>query len=452
MEKKIILIILAVLLLVLAAVYQQISNKQDTLSLLNKVEPKAVQYKEIKGSYPTYELIDEEGQFLNYAIITSSSGYGGPITTLTAIDKEGSIVNVAILEHAETPSYINRVLDEGYPENLQGKLISERLGDQDGIDAISGATRTSEGIITSVEKGMIQVGDNQLGVAVPELETFQFQWQDGVIVALLLVMLLAAVKKIRKLRPWLLVASVIVIGFMTKTSLTVGNFTSIMANKMPAFGERPIWFILVIGILLITLLSGKNLYCAWLCPFGAVQEGIYKALHLKSIKVNRKIVDAARKSRWLFIWLASMLVFLFNNPGIASYEPFSAFFGGEGTTAQWIILGIVLLMSIFTLRFWCSSFCPVGAILDATASLKRKIKKRGRDKGTVPLSHSTNMVGQGTRPAVPCSSSVCNSCKSGCGNATKAAFFSSSDKLFAGMVIVVDLLILVTLLQNSGLV
>jgi Na+-translocating ferredoxin:NAD+ oxidoreductase RnfG subunit/Pyruvate/2-oxoacid:ferredoxin oxidoreductase delta subunit len=437
-HKKTMIIIAACLFLVLAAVYQQISNKLDTLSLLKQVEPDAAQYHEVKGSYPTYELLDEDGQFLNYAVISSSSGYGGPITTVTSINKEGSIASVAILDHAETPSYINRVLNEGYPDNFQGKSISERLADQEGIDAISGATRTSEGIIGSVEKGMVEVGENQLGIRVPQLDTVHFQWQDGVIVLLLILMVLAVMRKMRKLRPWLLVASVIVIGFLTKTSLTVGNFTSILANKIPSIGERPVWFILVIGVLLITLISGKNLYCGWLCPFGAVQEGIYKALNLKSFKINQNIVKAARKSRWIFIWLAAMLALIFNNPGITSYEPFSAFFGGEATTSQWIVMGIVLLMSIFVLRFWCRSFCPVGAVLDAIASGKRKIKRLFAKKQMDAAQKVSSCSG-------------CNTCKSGCRN-SRVDSLSWSERFFAGIIILVDLLIIATLLQNIGLV
>ena len=439
-RKKTIIVSIACLFLVLVTIYQQYSNKQDMLSLLQQAEPETVEYKKIRGSYETYELMNAEGEFLSYAVISSSSGYGGPLTTLTSVNKEGKISNVVLLSHAETPSYLNRVLGEGYPDNLHGKTITERLLEQDGVDAISGATRTSEGIIAAVEKGMVQIGENQLALAVPVMDSFHFQWQDGAIVLLLVLALVALKAKKKKLRPWLLAASVIVIGFMTHSSITVGNYTSILANKIPVIAERPIWFIMVVGFLVVTMFIGKNLYCGWVCPFGAVQEGIYKALSLKTIRVEQRILDLAKKSRWIFIWVACLLALLYNNPGIATYEPFSVFFGGEGTTAQWLIMGIVILMSIFILRFWCRFFCPVGAILDAVALCKRKVKKLFTKQQVITPHHFTGNE---------CSS--CDSCKSACGGKGNAVPLNPSNKFVVGVILLTNLLIIVVLLHNINL-
>ncbi len=440
--KKYIIVAVALLLLGIAAVYQRVSNEQDILSLLQKAEPAVEQYNEIKGSFPTFELFDGDGRFLNYAVISSASGYGGEIRMLTTVNEDGTINRAVLLKHAETPIYLNKVLKNGYLENLQDKSISNPLKSYDGLDAVSGATRTTEGILSAVSKGVAQIGENQLGIASPTEEGIHFDWQDSLVVLIVLVACLATAKKIKKLRTWLLVASVIVIGFMAEQSLTLGNFMSIVTGNMPAFTERPIWFIFVIGILLATLIFGKNIYCGWICPFGATQEGIYKALNLKTNKVDPRIFAVAKKSVWFFIWLAAMLALFFNNPGSSSYEPFSVFFGGEGVELQWLIMGIVVFMSILVYRLWCRAFCPVGTILDLVAQGKRKTKKL--------LKNKPHVHGENTR----CTS--CSNCEATCGvkrkKEKKPESLSTFNKVLVCIILLIDILIVGVLLQNVGLI
>lgn len=438
------IIIVACCLLLLTSICQQINNNQDILSQLQQGEPAAVHFKEVKGAYKTYELSDISGNFLSYAVISSASGYGGPITMLTTVSREGTIVNAVVLENTETPLYLKKVQGAGYPEKLHGKEITQPFDTHKDIDAVSGATRTTKGITLAVEKGMYQVGQNQLGLSVPALKAFHFQWQDGLVVLLLILAIAASARNIRKLRPWLLIASVVVLGFMANSSLTIGNFMSVLALKMPSFFERPVWHLMVVGVLVVTLFLGKNVYCTWLCPFGAVQEGFYKALNLANYQPNPKLIATARKSRWLFLWLAAMLALLFNNPGIASYEPFSVFFDGDGNTAQWIIMGLILLFSIFILRFWCRCFCPVGAFLDFLALYKRKGKKLFRNKSV------SEEVGE--KPDSPIQVSGCGGNCIGCKKEeTKPSSLSSSDKLVACAIVVICFLIFGALLQNIGL-
>ncbi|NMA68798.1 MAG: 4Fe-4S binding protein [Desulfitobacterium sp.] len=442
--RKNLLIILACISLLLAAIYQQFSNKEDILSLLQQGEPAAVEFQEISGVYKTYELRDENGNFLSYGVMTSASGYGGPIKMLTFVDQEGFIANALLLEDSETPLYLKRVLAAGYPENLQGKVVTEPLVDQEGIDAVSGATRTVEGITLAVEKGMYQIGQNQLGLTVPTLKTFYFQWQDGLVILLLVIAILAATLKKSKLRPWILVATVFILGFMENNSLTIGNYMSILALKMPTFFERPIWYVMVIGIFFVTLLLGRNIYCSWLCPFGAIQEGIYKSLNLVDYKANPKLIQTARKNRWFFLWLAALLALLFNNPGIASFEPFSVFFDGDGNTSQWIMMGLILLFSIFLLRFWCRIFCPVGTFLDFLAVCKRKFKRffRKKDeasgKPAVASCQRTTLMDK----------EKCTSCSKG---KPEEVQLSGGDKIVAVGIFIIWALILGALIQNLGL-
>lgn len=412
--------------------------------MLQRAEPAAASYKELEGVYPTYELFNQSRKFLSYAVLSSASGYGGSITMLTTINKKGRIDSAVILENAETPTYLKRVMESGYPENLQGQAVAKSLKSNQKLDAVSGATRTTEGILTAVQKGIAQVGKNQLDIAVPKVASYHFQWEDGAIVLLLILTVVAAILKLKKFRIPLFIASVMIIGFMAKSSLTLGNFMSILMNKMPVITERPVWFLAVFGILVVTFILGKNVYCGWLCPFGAIQEGIYRALHLSNNRVDPKIMSASKKSQWILIWLAAMLGLFFHNPGIASYEPFSPFFGGAGNTAQWIMMGMVLVLSIFVLRFWCRCFCPVGSVLDFIAQMKRKWKKIVHRKPN--FQHVI-----GNSEASRCSS--CQSRHSVCQKKEKnKASLSFFNKLIISFIVIMDFLIIAALLQNAGLI
>lgn len=445
MRKKHIAIFIACCLLITVAVYQKITHKQDVLATLQKAEPAAVDFEEIGGTFPVYQLLDKNGRLLGYAVISSASGYGGPITVLTTINKNGIVEKAMILDHAETPAYMERVLEAGYPENLRGIEVTDSAREYAKLDAVGGATRTTEGILAAVEKGMAFVGENQLGVDVPPVEFYQFQWEEGAVVLLLFIAVLAAAFKFRKIRPVLLVASIIVIGFAAKFSLTLGHFVSVISDKMPAFIDRPVWYVFIFGILVFTLLLGKNFYCGWLCPFGAAQEGIFKALNLKKVGLDRRLEEFAGKSKWFFIWLAALFALFFNNPGIASFEPFAVLFGGEGPVSQWLIMGLILFMSIFILRFWCRCFCPVGALLNVMSHMKRRFHRFLRK-------HRMQETPGVQKNVQPCAKSTCGSCQTGQSrDKIKRAPLSAFNKAVLVMIAVIDLLIIGVLLQNSGI-
>jgi NosR/NirI family transcriptional regulator, nitrous oxide reductase regulator len=130
------------------------------------------------------------------------------------------------------------------------------------------------------------------------------------------------------------------------------------------------------------------------------------------------------------LWLVAIIALAFNNPGAASYEPFSVFFDGSGSRAQWAMMLIVLLMSMAQLRFWCHNFCPVGAILNFAARVKGKfisVKEDNQMEGFI------NHQG-------------CESC------AGKSNRMSKQDKFYIIAVAIVNLLVLVSLFESIGLI
>jgi polyferredoxin len=143
----------------------------------------------------------------------------------------------------------------------------------------------------------------------------------------------------------------------------------------PSIRENLVWYLLLIGIPVITFAFGKNIYCFWLCPFGAVQELTAKLGGGKYKCRNKKMESKAKKIKYILFYIALLGAFLMRSPGFAGFEPFSALFSQQGTGIQWLILPLVLFTSLFIYRFWCRYFCPVWVANEVIWKLSRYIKK-----------------------------------------------------------------------------
>jgi len=129
-------------------------------------------------------------------------------------------------------------------------------------------------------------------------------------------------------------------------------------------------FILMYIGFALALLFGP-VFCGWVCPFGSFQEWLGKLGRKMSVKKFNKLVPAKadkylRYLRYLvLIWVvyvtATSATLFF-----ADYDPYYALFNfwtGEVAVSGLIILGVVILASLFIERPFCKYACPYGAIL-----------------------------------------------------------------------------------------
>ena len=100
-----------------------------------------------------YEVKDAKGTKLGSVLYSSPysdnvKGFNGPTPILIIMDAEGRIQNVVLLDNQETPFYAQRVADGGLYSAWNGLTAEEALRKE--VDAVSGATYTSNGVKNSL--------------------------------------------------------------------------------------------------------------------------------------------------------------------------------------------------------------------------------------------------------------------------------------------------------------
>ncbi len=132
-------------------------------------------------------------------------------------------------------------------------------------------------------------------------------------------------------------------------------------------------FVLLGTILLFGALLGRAL-CGWVCPFGLLQELLYKIPSPKfkpwaPLRYGKYIVLVTMVIAVPFFWgIESAFYFCRICPAatIESSIPHAIQQGGFSsfwpTVIRMSILAAVVLLMIFSLRFFCRTLCPVGAI------------------------------------------------------------------------------------------
>ena len=170
-------------------------------------------------------------------------------------------------------------------------------------------------------------------------------------------------------------AGLVLVGFYMNFPLSISNLSSIILGYIPMPNENLLWWIMIAGVFIIIGFTGKNLYCYWICPFGALQEFLGKISGI-SLKIPPRLRRNSSYVAGTLTWLGLMIIFITRNPSTGNYEPFAAMFGFHGEGVMWYILPLVLFGSLFIRRFWCRFFCPVGFCLSQGCRLRNHIVRK----------------------------------------------------------------------------
>lgn len=83
-----------------------------------------------------------------YVFTSAAKGFDGPVVYMIGIDADGAVVGIQMFSHNETPGLGTKVAEPEY--------LTQYLGDVDpnAVDAVSGATRTSESLKMSLTQAL----------------------------------------------------------------------------------------------------------------------------------------------------------------------------------------------------------------------------------------------------------------------------------------------------------
>lgn len=108
------------------------------------------------------EAVDENGESIGYVIkITSSEGYGGSISFVLGIKSDGTVNGIEYLSISETAGLGMKAKDAAFKDQFNNKnvetfVVTKVVAAADNeIDAISGATITSNAVTNGVNAGII---------------------------------------------------------------------------------------------------------------------------------------------------------------------------------------------------------------------------------------------------------------------------------------------------------
>jgi Na+-translocating ferredoxin:NAD+ oxidoreductase RnfG subunit len=331
--------------------------------------PQAVSWNTVDTAWTeVYDRKNKKAGFILYTAPYSNTvyGFGGNTPLIIALNEKQQIIGTKLLENNETPSYVDYVTEEGLFERWNGLTIDAALNKE--VDAISGATYTSKAVIRSFHKRM-----SLLSTVSPwRHKGFLPILKNGCALAVILFALFCFFKPniMKPYRLYLLGTSVIVLGVWQGVYLSMSGIYAGLSNSIPFLSQYVFFVILVLSVV-IPLVTNKQFYCTWLCPFGALQELTGK-INKRKIRISSSIANILLFTRKLILLLIVFLLTLGIVTDISYIEPFPVFKIISASNFVLILAGSFVLLSAFINRPWCRFFCPTGQLLDVFKTISFK--------------------------------------------------------------------------------
>lgn len=322
------------------------------------------------GEECVYDVLDASKKLLGRVVYakpdgTTVGGFGGNLRVVTGISPDGKIVGTELGENYESYGFIERVRGTGFFEKWNGKSVAEAAEAE--VDTVSGATMSTRAIKSMVALNFSKYGGGEFQKDPAETEPL---WLEIIVFLLLAYSLFAFFfpQKTAKFRIFHLIALALVLGFTGGYALSFESFKNWLTTGNIALVPA----VILCCALILPIVSGRNFYCTFLCPFGAMQELPGKIpLPKKSFPPKFMKGVTVFKTILLVLIYAAMVSGLFTD--LTVFEPFSAFKFEAAALPSLIIAALFLIISLFVNRPWCRFLCPTGTLLSMSA------KKNGEE-------------------------------------------------------------------------
>jgi NosR/NirI family nitrous oxide reductase transcriptional regulator len=136
-----------------------------------------------------------------------------------------------------------------------------------------------------------------------------------------------------------------------------------LSSSLPPFAYSLAWYAFAIFTVVTTVIWGR-VYCGRVCAFGALTQ-LVDAIVPKRFQIEIPAKLEARASYIKYGILFGAIGVYFATKEIAFYryiEPFWLF-TFDATPLLWVMVGVLLVASIFVRNLYCRFLCPLGAAL-----------------------------------------------------------------------------------------
>jgi len=184
----------------------------------------------------------------------------------------------------------------------------------------------------------------------------------GVLVAaLLLSTWLALKKRSRQGLVWVAVFSMAYFGFYREGCIcAVGSVQNVALALFNSDYSIPLTALLFFLIPLIFAIAFGRVFCAGVCPLGAIQE----LTGFKPVKLPKTVESVMAAIPFVYLALAVLFAATKSSFIICRYDPFIGIFRLDAPFTMIIFGGLLLLSGIFINRPYCRYLCPYGVLLN----------------------------------------------------------------------------------------
>ncbi|MGB9023871.1 MAG: 4Fe-4S binding protein [Candidatus Bathyarchaeia archaeon] len=416
-KRAIIIVILALLVVSLCAVWSQLtiansstllevttsSSSQAELFTINRdvllqlVNASDIEFTRSHGNLTYYTVTPAANtrQALGLIYLTTdvapewTYGYNSHIAILVFVNQTGTIESLRAWRVQESWGYL---VTQDWLNKFVGRSVYEPLEVGLDVDAITSATYTSRSIASGMREAGRKVVDDYRAIQsrkVGPLEQYlasaaaMIQEGDLIEATAMIGMFGAAIIVYRQNRQPLKYAvlggAILFIGIYAGRMISIIDLTQLMWATLPPLFSNLYWYALF-GSMLVTSLIWGRLYCGYICPFGAFTEIINKISPLRKkipIKIHSKLVYLK------YPILAGVAAgVLLGDSWITGVEPFQTFFRLKGDWWMWAIMISAVVLSVPFNRFYCDYICPAGAVMSLAGRLRVREIKRWPECGT----------------------------------------------------------------------
>ncbi len=329
--------------------------------------------------------------FSSEDLATEVRAFGGKINLAIYVKDNGELIDFHIVRSNETPAYLELLNEWQKSLNKHQLFQPEPFND---VHTVTGATISSEAILLALRTSGHRFATQILGrtIETSQIEKTQRAYyipdnQSVYLIGAFVLTLIVIYRGGFRSRLFVLCFNLVLGGIFLNTQYSSEQIATLLSAYAPAIKLTGA-FLLVIGVPLLAVIFG-NIYCGYICPFGAAQELLgYVLPERYKQQIQNESMQKARFVKYVVLLIVIIVFFICRDRTTLAADPLISIFNlrfsnYDFQSTVFLIVAAVLIGSIFYGRFWCRYLCPTGAflsLLNHVAILKRYLpnKRFGR--------------------------------------------------------------------------